>query len=317
MQMTLFATKYRVRNNRLMATVVRLAMANLKSARIKDLAAISYAIIYLDYQSPHGHELAFMQAALAELRNRRDECQDFRDSFIACQCYWAMRNVHDCELLATALTPVPIDAGRKNEEAYTDGNLLFLDSYARLNVGLDVYKGPLLSDEQRIEMQQRFDDGLDKKMLPLLADAVREKFGHCHLARAMPHFIRDGEQLYFLHLSCAVVTDFRTFFADIFVAFDLDKRIIVDKSQKFLSESPGKILYSHMLAEDDEKLHVWAFVVGGWQHSILTDEESIEYSRILKFKMEQLALLGFKPHLVGIHANRKIYHTLARYLDRQ
>lgn len=192
----LFASEFRIHHRTFMDKLVKNSLANLKQARLKDWSAICYTIVRLNYTASDNCEQDYLQAVSNELLNRETECMQYRQSFIACMCHLAMRNVFHPSLLAKALTITPNDDG-PHAPAFHMNGLLFLDSYARMNAG-DIYKGPLLTAAKRVDMEKRFYEPVDRSLLVDIQNVIAELFAYSRLARALPHFKRDGELQIFL-----------------------------------------------------------------------------------------------------------------------
>lgn len=81
---------------------------------------------------------------------------------------------------------------------------------------------------------------------------------------------------------------------------DRKKRCAIDADMRFPSDFSGNIIHSKMLTGATDDLIALVFVVAGLQHYVLEDDGSVNITGGLKFKIDQLKLLGFRPILVGI-----------------
>lgn len=209
----LFAAEFGIRHHNLLEAIAYYFLENLNQARLKDMGIISHAFVHLDVHTKSKIEMKLFENILNELPNRTIEHEDHRPTFIACMCNLAINNYYNTDLINSALATVEIDLNSR-AQSFHYGNLLFLNSYAHINLGANEYTGALLSDELRRLMAKEHNNNNDITILSNIGQTIQEMYGHYKIARALPHFKRDG--MYYsiknVHNCMGLVLSFFTLF---------------------------------------------------------------------------------------------------------
>lgn len=266
------------------------------------MAIICYAFVHLDVHTKSAIETRLFEMILNELPNRAVENERFRPTLIACMCHLAINNCYDTNLIDSVLATVELDLNSRMPNFHY-GNLLFLNSFVKVNLGENKYKGALLKDNARRKLAMLFSNNSVNTLISDIGQIIQEMYGHHQIARALPHFMRDG--MYYL---IALLQDLSTkkklisphfSTADIFVVLDVKRKRAVSKLKLFPPNQSGDYFDKKTLTDNNKDLEVFAVVLAGKQH-YLNKDPAMALSGMFKDKIKQLKLLGFHPIVVHI-----------------
>lgn len=156
------------------------------------MASICYAFAHLDVHTKSAIETTLFKSILNELPNRAAENESFRPTLIACMCHLAINNYYDTNLIDSVIANVELDLN-SHMPTFHYGNLLFLNSFVKVHLGENEYKGALLKDNARRQLAMSFSNN---SAILKVSDIIQEMYGHHQIARALPHFVRNG--MYYL-----------------------------------------------------------------------------------------------------------------------
>lgn len=188
----LFVAKFHIYDEGFIETIVYRSLNELKNVRLKDLSILLYASVKFGFLSNTSLEKSFFETILENLKNRLNEAQQHPRSFIDCLCYLATKGFYNTDLLefvTELIHPKPLLV----EPIYSNRNLLFLDSFARVNLK-HVFNDSLLNDQERSNLASRI--CLNHVILFNGAqDVVSELYFNYKIDRALPYFVDPGENV--------------------------------------------------------------------------------------------------------------------------
>lgn len=195
--MALLGTKTRICNNNLMTAIVERFRTNIKEARIKDLERIVLAITKLNFKSGTGIEDELCREILQEIKRpeRKFEIEEFPQGLAACIQYLAYKDLYCPSLFAYILSPTIVRTVFEKRSTY-DVTILFLDSYARINLK-EEYSGPYLEKSMCADISGRLQKPIimddherlisEDLVLASVSAAIKKCFGQPEFVHVLPY----------------------------------------------------------------------------------------------------------------------------------
>lgn len=202
LHISLLGTKLRVCNPDLLEIIAQRFAKNITTLRLKDMERFTMAMALFDFKSSTGADDSLADLFVNDLTRRTKEIADHPSSYTSCVYNLSLLGLDDVNLIASVLDPTYLQRNYGFLSRYQN-EILFLDSYTRINLK-DTYKNmPQLSNNSRhvlakqcVEPLKRRRDGLEPggsdKLIANIAESVRTVFNYFHIGHALPHFAKSG-----------------------------------------------------------------------------------------------------------------------------
>lgn len=187
----LFASQRNVHCEAFLEMATNKYMAVLDTARLKDIAILTTAIIKFDYTSKATNDL--FENIMKKLCQNKGTAKKFPESFISCVINLAIRNYSQPKLLTTAkLVANPDGVLQSSISSSYPYHLLLLDSIIRINMrkSSDIL---FLNDEQRIKLIALHCCDSNKKPNGI-EEIAADLYGHVKSYNALPYLMQNGNQ---------------------------------------------------------------------------------------------------------------------------
>ncbi|XP_067641278.1 FAST kinase domain-containing protein 5, mitochondrial isoform X2 [Eurosta solidaginis] len=254
-------------------------------ARLKDMERICLAMGVFNYRGSSGVVEELCSKILEQLETKIDEIMSYPRAFVCCLHYLVLCGHYKEEMISSVLDERFIEHAYDKKKITLGREIFNLDSFVKINLRSEDYKGNVLPDKMRRKMGKLLTQYIPERnpkyklnCTDLILVEVKETFERiyrpCTFKHILPHFDRP----------------------DVVICYDNAQRKAVPLADSCPEDYSDILTRSLLLGNADRpEVDTVVIVIVGWNNVI---KDKNRFTGLFEMKLQQLRTLGHKPVVI-------------------